>query len=339
VSIAIIRRLGARLPLLFALVVAGWSTAVQDRWVDTSPHRVLHVNTAPGVVLEVLDWGGRGEPVVLLAGLDNTAHVFDSFAPELTNRFHVYGITRRGNTPESRPTAGDYRIATLVEDIHAILDTLGLKRVDLIGHSIAGDEVTKFAATYPDRVDRLVYLDAAHDRVGLDQPSPISSPPRPDPTPVEVASVAGMRHYLLRVIGVELPEAEVRRMLDFAPDGHFLGRGSPERAAAWKAIIRGVEHPQYGAVRAPALAFYALQPKATQAFPWYASMDTVERREATANTDYWYRWALQQRATFLREMRNSHAVDVVGGNHYVFISNEPEVLHDISDFLAGSPRH
>jgi len=36
------------------------------------------------VKLEVLDWGGTGRPLVLLAGLGNTAHVFDDFAPKLT---------------------------------------------------------------------------------------------------------------------------------------------------------------------------------------------------------------------------------------------------------------
>jgi hypothetical protein len=50
----------------------------------------------PGVALEVVDWGGRGAPLVFLAGLGNTAHVFDTFAPQFTDHFHVVGITRRG---------------------------------------------------------------------------------------------------------------------------------------------------------------------------------------------------------------------------------------------------
>ena len=51
---------------------------------------------APGVWLEALDWGGSGAPLVFLAGLGNTAHVFDDFAPQFTDSFHVIGITRRG---------------------------------------------------------------------------------------------------------------------------------------------------------------------------------------------------------------------------------------------------
>src|SRR4051812_39477486 len=50
----------------------------------------------PGVSLEVLDWGGRGPTLVFLAGGGNTAHVFDDFAPQFADSFHVIGITRRG---------------------------------------------------------------------------------------------------------------------------------------------------------------------------------------------------------------------------------------------------
>jgi pimeloyl-ACP methyl ester carboxylesterase len=45
----------------------------------------------------------------------------------------------------------------------AFLDTLQIKRVNLAGYSIAGNEETRFAALYPDRVAKLVYLDAAYD--------------------------------------------------------------------------------------------------------------------------------------------------------------------------------
>src|SRR5215813_3320173 len=65
-------------------------------WKDPSPHSVQFVEVAENVRLEVLDWGGTGRPVILLAGGGNTAHVFDEFAPKLAANYHVYGITRRG---------------------------------------------------------------------------------------------------------------------------------------------------------------------------------------------------------------------------------------------------
>ncbi len=76
------------------------------------------VTVAPGVRLEVLDYGGTGAPLVLLAGSGNTAHVFAAFAWRFTDRFHVIAITRRGlagsgtrraprrGSAPARPTAG-----------------------------------------------------------------------------------------------------------------------------------------------------------------------------------------------------------------------------------------
>jgi len=54
-------------------------------WRDPSPHPVQFVTVEPGVRLEVLDCGGSGRPIVLLAGLGMTAHVFDGFAEKLTS--------------------------------------------------------------------------------------------------------------------------------------------------------------------------------------------------------------------------------------------------------------
>jgi hypothetical protein len=61
---------------------------------DLSPHITRFVTVDKTVRLEVLDWGGSGLSVVLLAGGGYTAHVFDDFAPRLTDKYHVYGITR-----------------------------------------------------------------------------------------------------------------------------------------------------------------------------------------------------------------------------------------------------
>src|SRR5690348_13241743 len=91
-----------------------------------------------GVTLEVVDWGGRGRPLVFLAGLGNTAHVFDGFAPQFADRFHVVGVTRRGFGASAGAPPPDV-LDTLVADLTATLDSLGLGRVVLVGHSIAGE--------------------------------------------------------------------------------------------------------------------------------------------------------------------------------------------------------
>ena len=137
-------------------------------WIDPAPHRVQFVQITDGVQLEVLDFGGTGRPMVLLAGGGNTAHVFDEFAVKLTNLGHVYAITRRGYGASSRPESG-YDVVRLGEDVLAVLDALRIESPVLIGHSIAGQEMSYLAGQHRQRIAALIYLDAAY-RYAYDVP-------------------------------------------------------------------------------------------------------------------------------------------------------------------------
>jgi pimeloyl-ACP methyl ester carboxylesterase len=120
-------------------------------------------STVNGVRLHYVDWGGQGETLLFLPGGLGTALDFDGFASKFTDYFHVLGLTRRGAGKSDKPETG-YDTATLVEDIKQFLDGMQIGCVHLIGYSIAGDELTRFAGLYPDHVGKLVYLDAAYDR-------------------------------------------------------------------------------------------------------------------------------------------------------------------------------
>ena len=130
-------------------------------WPDPSPHVVRFIPVDNGVKLEVLDWGGSGRAMVLLAGLGNTAHVFDDFAPKLTASYHVYGITRRGFGGSGSPEYG-YSADRLGDDVLEVLESLKLDRPVLAGHSIAGEELSSVATRHPEKVSGLVYLDAGY---------------------------------------------------------------------------------------------------------------------------------------------------------------------------------
>jgi pimeloyl-ACP methyl ester carboxylesterase len=127
---------------------------------DTTPHQVTFVEVEPGVKLAVLDWGGSGAVMVLLTGSGDNAHVFDDFAFQFTDFFHVIGITRRGWLPSSQPENG-YDVETRAADDIKVLDALGIKKAVFVGHSISGAELSKIAVKYPSYVDKLVYLDAS----------------------------------------------------------------------------------------------------------------------------------------------------------------------------------
>jgi pimeloyl-ACP methyl ester carboxylesterase len=118
--------------------------------------------TVNGVRLHYLDWGGHGDVLLFLAGLGDSVHRFDSFAPRFLDRFHAVGFTRRGQEASAKPSTG-YALRTLADDIRAFMDLKGIGHATLVGHSIAGAEMTTFAALYPTRLRALVYLDAAYD--------------------------------------------------------------------------------------------------------------------------------------------------------------------------------
>src|SRR5918992_3498563 len=130
-------------------------------WRDPSPHQVRWITVDSSVRLEVLDWGGSGQPVVLL-GCYLSAHVYDEFAPKLTNQFHVHGITRRGIGASDKPTTG-YSVQRSADDLFEAFNALKLQHALLVGHSCAGQVLTMFAAQHGDRLRGLVYLDGATD--------------------------------------------------------------------------------------------------------------------------------------------------------------------------------
>jgi non-heme chloroperoxidase len=304
------------------------ASAVME-WRDPSPHRTRRVAVAPGVSVEVLDWGGTGEPVVLLAGLGNTAHVFDDLAPLLTDRHHVIGITRRGFGASSQPSAG-YDIAQRVTDVLAVLDSLGLGSVHLVGHSIAGDELTGFAARHPSRVRRLVYLDAASDHrvqiAGARPPlPPISSRDSASPTSLTALSAR---------LGQAVPEAEIRATVIFGATGR------PERdvtpAPIFAAIMAGLEQPPYRRVRAPALAIYSRydSPEAVLSESWWAALDSAARATATITLRAMSDRSAAARREFANGVAHGTTLELSGANHYVWLTHRDEVVAAIRTFLA-----
>src|SRR5437773_1214192 len=120
-------RLFARLVTVALFLCFAHDAGAVDSCTDVSGHKVSFVTVAPNVRVEVLDWGGNGPPLILLAGLGNTAHVFDHFAHQLTYGFHVIGITRRGFGASTHPKGG-YDIGTRTHDVLMVADRLHFAR-------------------------------------------------------------------------------------------------------------------------------------------------------------------------------------------------------------------
>src|SRR5216684_1060496 len=132
---------GRAASLLLVSLMVPLQSQQPPAWKDPSPHVTQFVTVDKNVRLEVLDWGGSGRPLVLLAGSGNTAHIFDGFATKLASSYHVYGITRRGFGASSAPapTRANYAADRLGDDVLAVIDALKINKPVLIGHSLGGE--------------------------------------------------------------------------------------------------------------------------------------------------------------------------------------------------------
>jgi pimeloyl-ACP methyl ester carboxylesterase len=292
----------------------------------------------PSVSLEVLDWGGRGAPLVFLAGLGNTAHVFDDFAPQFADSFHVVGITRRGfGASAAAPPPSD--LDTLVADITAVLDTLGFKQVVLVGHSIAGEEMTRFTELHAQRCAGLIYLDAAYDRSGIDTLAS-RQPPAPDPQirASDTASLASWRALYPRVMGIDEPESEIRATTRFDVAGRYLGRVTADSLTA--RVTSGGRVARYDRVACRALAIYAVPDSVADVIPYYKELDAAGRAQAGALLRFVQAVVVDSRDRIAGFPQNT-VVELHGGNHFIFLQRPGEVARAMRAFLspASWPRH
>jgi len=278
--------------------------------------------------LEVLDWGGTGRPLVLLAGGGNTAHVFDDFAPKLTGDFHVYGITRRGfgESGFALLTSGS---DTFGDDVLAVLDALKLERPVLVGHSIGGQELSSVGTRHSNRVAALVYLDAAYPYAfdngkvpTMKEMSDVGFPQPPPPTEADLATFDGLRRYYTRVLGFTYPEAELRQQRSTTPEGRV---GPARSSPGGRFLTAGMK--QYAQIPTPALFLVSSQSPGRWA---ETSTDPVIRGQIAALN------ALQERQAKSIEdaLPNTRVVKLPGANHYVFLSNEADVLREMRAFLG-----
>ena len=201
----------------------------------------------------------------------------------------------------------------------------------LIGHSIAGEEMTRFAGQYPDRVDKLVYLDAAYDRVAADSmlseifPVPPDVPSRPQPTAADTATRRGVRR--VRAPDARREHSRVRH--PHALSLRRMGRGDRARLPVDQRGAPAVPR----ACSAPALAIYAVTDTVAQLEPWQRS----DREHAAAWQDVIRgidRVDRSSRDQFRREVEHGTVLEIHGAHHWVFVSNRDEVLRAVRRFLG-----
>ncbi len=318
-------------PLPLALRRATKETA----WpLDAGSHTARFIAVDKDVKLEVLDWGGSGRPIVLLTGLGDNAHVYDKFAPKLTASYHVYGITRRGFGNSSAPVTG-YSADRLGDDVLSVLDSLKLNRPVLVGHSIGGEELSSVGSRHPEKVSGLIYLDCygyayydpSHgyllvDMAELQKKLTLLESLTGDPTQLV--------HELLET-SIPAFEMSLRKMqadLQVMPPAMIAAYFSGPVPAVSQAIMAGEQ--KYTNIPVPTLAIFAVPHELGS----YAGKDPGVRAALDARDEA---WAGAQAKAFESGVPSARVVRLPHANHYVFRSNEADVLREINAFLGSLP--
>ena len=103
--------------------------------------------------------GGSGPAVLLIHGFGDTGDMWGPLAGELTKTHSVVIPDLRGMGRSSHP-AGGYEKRTQAADLRAVMLALGHDRAVVVGHDIGNMVAYAYAARYPDKVERLVVMDA-----------------------------------------------------------------------------------------------------------------------------------------------------------------------------------
>ena len=271
--------------------------------------------------------------IILLAGGGDTAHAFDEFAPKLTADFRVYGITRRG-FGASGFSESEFGPDRFGDDVLSVVDSLKLQKPVLVGHSIAGQELSSIANRHPSRVAGVVYLDAGYPYAFDNGSGPtfhefqdISGPHIPPPGDTDLASFGALQQYYLRTRGVTFPEAELRQQWTGNPNGRV---GRQRDFPGSKTLLSGLK--KYADIPVPALLIYAI--RHSQGSWVDDNTDPKVRGLAKAYDAALTRVTERQVKAVEVGVPTTQVVRLPRANHYVYLSNEPDVLRHIRSFMS-----
>lgn len=273
-----------------------------------------------GIRLAYLDHGGSGEPLILMHGLSANSHHFDGLiAAGLTQHARVLAVDLRGRGLSDKPTGAVYSPEDHARDIVGMLDALGLDRANIGGHSYGGLMTIYLGAHYPERVKKMVILDAGVMHPAVKDLIAPALKRLGQPVASFDAYLAAMKQNPAYHQGIwnEYIEAYYRADVEDLPDGQVLPRSRPEVIAAAVDQILDVD-------------WNAVMPRATQpAILIHGTEGVGPAPTPPVLTDD----GAQQTLSMLPNCQYVR----VAGNHYTMLYGEAgaQVVASIGAFLAG----
>jgi pimeloyl-ACP methyl ester carboxylesterase len=141
-----------------ALLLGELASGVEEGYADVNDVRLHYVSR------------GSGPLVLLLHGFPEFWYMWRRQLAEFGRDYRAVAVDMRGYNLSSRPSKlSDYEVPVLVADVEALADHFGAERFILVGHDWGGAVAWAFAIAHPDRLARLVIINAPHPALFIRQ--------------------------------------------------------------------------------------------------------------------------------------------------------------------------
>ena len=148
---------------LTVLATVSCGLFVQDLPNGQVPHPDIHDHfvTINEVKYHYTEYPGPGQDVFLLHGFASSTYTWEKVAPILQARgYHVWALDMKGFGWSDKPENADYSPWQLMKEVNAWMDKVGIEGVVFVGNSLGGAIAWNMALVHPDKVKKLVLIDA-----------------------------------------------------------------------------------------------------------------------------------------------------------------------------------
>ena len=126
-----------------------------------------HTAAVAGAELHYVAAGESGSPILLVHGFPESWWAFHKLIPLLAARHRVFAVDLRG-FGDSSTADGDYDSTVAAEDLHQLIEHLGVGPVHLTGQDISGATVFRLASTHPENVRSFTAIEMGLAGFGLE---------------------------------------------------------------------------------------------------------------------------------------------------------------------------
>jgi len=285
------------------------------------------------IKLHYLDWGGSGPPLILLYGLGDSPYLFEGMAESLQKNFRIIAYSKRchGN---SEVIDSIYDTVTLAEDLKILLDSLLIEKANLLGWSMGGNEITEFAIRYPERTDKLIYLESGYDFSDEAFQTILKTIPNsPFPDKVDLHSLDAYRSWYHKFWFGDIEwnhvlESNLIASVSIKSDSSVMTKPNDQISKSFLESIMSYRR-DYEKIQAPALAVY------TNSF-FYPPKNDKETTDSyyTLEKNVINPWRFHSINRIKSELRDVKVKFMLAGTHVscIFLSKD-SLIKSINSFL------